>query len=71
MAVLPAESGLAVPECYRYLMSSSDSEIIDMYPNSLKVDMNMQVMAYLGIELLPYIDPERLVKAMANADQNG
>ena len=42
-----------------------------MYPNSLKVDMNMQVMAYLGIELLPYIDPERLVKAMANADQNG
>jgi 5'-3' exonuclease len=69
MAVLPAHSGKAVPECYRSLMSDPNSDIIDMYPSVLKVDMNMQAMAWLGVELLPFIETERFIKALEKADE--
>jgi 5'-3' exoribonuclease 2 len=71
MAVLPAHSGKAVPECYRSLMSDPQSDIIDMYPTVLKVDMNMQAMAWLGVELLPFIETDRFTKALDKADDGG
>ena len=71
MAVLPKQSGKALPECYRYLMSDSESEIIDMYPSKLKIDTNMQTMAWLGVELIPYIELDRFKAALDKVECGG
>lgn len=52
-------------------MSSPDSEIIDFYPTNFHIDINGQRFEWMGVTLLPFIDRERLVKAMKVADRNG
>lgn len=64
MSVLPAASGHALPEVFRELMSSPDSEIIDFYPENFKIDMNGAKMSWQGIALLPFIDEHRLLTAV-------
>ncbi|KAG2735852.1 hypothetical protein G9P44_002066 [Scheffersomyces stipitis] len=64
MSVLPAASGHNLPEVFRPLMSSPDSEIIDFYPEDFKIDMNGAKMSWQGIALLPFIDETRLLKAV-------
>lgn len=64
MAVLPAASGHTLPEVFRELMSSPDSEIIDFYPENFQIDMNGAKMSWQGIALLPFIDETRLLTAV-------
>ena len=50
-------------------MSSSDSPIIDFYPIDFRLDINGARYAWMGVDLLPFIDRGRLLKAMNEADQ--
>lgn len=64
MGVFPEKSAGALPETWRKLMSDPESPIIDFYPTNFKVDMNGKKQAYLGVVLLPFIDEERLFRAL-------
>lgn len=64
MGVLPAASRHAIPEVFHPLMTESDSEIIDFYPEDFPIDLNGKKFAWQGVALLPFIDSERLLKAM-------
>ena len=49
-------------------MSDSKSPIIDFYPINFRLDVNGAAYAWMGVNLLPFIDQERLFKAMKIAD---
>jgi 5'-3' exonuclease len=68
MAVLPIESSHFIPEPYRKLMIDPNSPIKDFYPEEFKVDMNDKKNAWEGIVMIPFIDQDRLVKAMQSVD---
>jgi 5'-3' exoribonuclease 2 len=65
MSVLPAGSRQAIPEIFHDLMTNPDSEIIDFYPEDFVVDLNGKKFAWQGVALLPFIDSQRLLDAMA------
>jgi 5'-3' exonuclease len=46
-------------------MLEGDSPIIDFYPTTFEIDMNGKKMAWQGVVLLPFIDQDRLLEAMA------
>lgn len=46
-------------------MTDDESPIIDFYPEEFDVDMNGKKMLWQGVALLPFIDPGRLLEAMA------
>ncbi|KAK9364983.1 XRN 5'-3' exonuclease N-terminus-domain-containing protein [Lipomyces kononenkoae] len=64
MGVLPAASSHTLPPVLRTLMTDSDSEIIDFYPEDFPIDMNGKKMSWHGVSLLPFIDETRLLKAV-------
>jgi 5'-3' exoribonuclease 2 len=68
MAVFPKQSAHAIPACYRHLTSDPSSEIIDFYPTEFKLDVNGAAFAWMGVNLLPFIDRPRLLRAMAKVD---
>lgn len=70
LAVFPKQSSHALPECYRKLYEP-DSEIIDFYPAEVKLDINGARYAWMGVNLLSFIDRDRLITAMNKADKNG
>ena len=70
MSVFPKQSAHALPKCYKHLLSEPTSEIIDFYPIDFKLDVNGAAYAWMGVNLLPFIDKPRLLKAMAKADDN-
>ena len=43
----------------------SDSPIADFYPTEFTVDLNGKHQAWQGVALLPFVDADRLVKAMS------
>ncbi|KAH8601378.1 exoribonuclease 2 [Bisporella sp. PMI_857] len=65
MGVLPAGSRQAIPEVFHPLMTDPDSEIIDFYPEDFVVDLNGKKFSWQGVALLPFIDSQRLLDAMA------
>lgn len=64
LSVLPKQSCHALPNCYHYLLSDPDSEIIDFYPTDFKLDVNGHRFAWMGVNLLPFVDKLRLLSAM-------
>ncbi|KAJ3829085.1 exoribonuclease 2 [Lentinula raphanica] len=64
MGVFPAASRKHIPEPFHFLMTEEDSPIIDFYPSTFEIDMNGKRMAWQGVALLPFIDPNRLLEAM-------
>ena len=70
MSVFPKQSAHAIPKCYRHLLSDPSSEIIDFYPVDFRLDVNGAAYAWMGVNLLPFIDKPRLLAAMRKADNN-
>jgi 5'-3' exoribonuclease 2 len=49
-------------------MSDSKSPIIDFYPKNFKLDVNGAAYAWMGVNLLPFVDSDRMFKVMKIAD---
>ncbi|XP_031786380.1 5'-3' exoribonuclease 2 homolog [Nasonia vitripennis] len=64
MGVFPAASCKHVPAPWATLMKDSTSPIIDFYPEDFKIDLNGKKFAWQGVALLPFVDEERLFKAL-------
>lgn len=54
-----------IPAVFHDLMTTKGSPIIDFYPTTFQIDMNGKRMAWQGVALLPFIDEQRLLDAMA------
>ncbi|KAF9582422.1 5'-3' exoribonuclease 2 [Lunasporangiospora selenospora] len=65
MGVLPAASKQHIPPAFQPLMYEEDSPIIDFYPEEFDLDLNGKKFAWQGVALLPFLDPKRLLDAMA------
>lgn len=68
MSVLPAASRDHVPECYKKLMTSSESELIDFYPTNFETDLNGKKQEWEAVVLIPFIDENRLLKTLEKHD---
>lgn len=64
LAVLPAASMELLPECYRHLMTSEHSPIIEYYPVDFKMDLNGKQQEWEAVVLIPFIDEKCLLAAM-------
>ncbi|KAJ3400421.1 hypothetical protein HDV05_001094, partial [Chytridiales sp. JEL 0842] len=64
MGVLPAASSAFIPECFRVLMTDPTSPIIDFYPTSFDLDLNGKKQDWEAVVKIPFIDEERLIKAL-------
>ena len=64
LSVLPPYSADALPPCFRNLMRDPLSPIADFYPSNIKLDINNQPYAWMGVNLLPFIDADRIQKVV-------
>uniref|UniRef100_A0A665V7G5 5'-3' exoribonuclease 1 n=1 Tax=Echeneis naucrates TaxID=173247 RepID=A0A665V7G5_ECHNA len=64
LAVLPAASMELLPQCYRHLMTSESSPIIENYPLDFKTDLNGKQQEWEAVVLIPFIDERCLLAAM-------
>lgn len=71
LGCLPPSSSYLLPEPYRHLMTSSESPLIDFYPDSFTVDMNGKRWPWEAVTLLPFIDSTKLIDASRSIDQSG
>lgn len=69
LGVLPPNSIDLVPEAYRDLILNPNSELIDFYPPSFETDMNGKKQDWEALVLIPFIDENRLLTAMAKCDK--
>lgn len=68
MSVLPSASKAHVPECYKKLMTDPNSELIDFYPVNFDTDLNGKSQEWEAVVLIPFIEENRLLKALSNID---
>lgn len=68
MSVLPAGSRDHVPECYKQLMTSPDSDLIDFYPPDFETDLNGKNQEWEAVVLIPFIEEDRLLKTLKKYD---
>lgn len=66
MGVMPPKTYKALPECLHHLILSQDSPICDYFPSGFMIDLVGKKFAWLGEVLLPFIDSDRLLRAMGN-----
>lgn len=50
-------------------MYNPDSEVIDFYPSEVELDLNGARYAWMGVNLLPFINWNRLLEAATKADE--
>ncbi|KAK4528356.1 hypothetical protein GAYE_SCF55G6297 [Galdieria yellowstonensis] len=70
LAVLPPESCSFLPEPFRNLMISDISPLNEYYPPDFEVDLNGKRNSWEAIVLIPFIDENRLLNALATIDMN-
>ncbi|XP_055678053.1 5'-3' exoribonuclease 1 isoform X2 [Lutzomyia longipalpis] len=70
LAVLPAASKAHLPEAYQGLMTDPKSHIIDYYPTEFETDLNGKRQEWEAVVLIPFINEERLLQAMAPCHKN-
>jgi 5'-3' exoribonuclease 1 len=68
MGVLPAASSNLIPEAYRVLMTDTTSPIIDFYPTTFELDLNGKKQDWESVVKIPFIDEERLIKALKSRE---
>lgn len=68
MSVLPAGSRAHVPECYKKLMTSPDSELIEFYPQNFETDLNGKKQEWEAVVLIPFIDEKKLLSTLKKHD---
>ncbi|XP_057713871.1 5'-3' exoribonuclease 1 [Corythoichthys intestinalis] len=68
LAVLPSASMELLPECYRHLMTSEMSPIIEYYPVDFKTDLNGKQQEWEAVVLIPFIDERCLLAAMESCN---
>ena len=64
LSVLPPYSAGALPKCFQKLMTEPLSPIADFYPINIKLDINNQPYTWMGVNLLPFIDAERIQRVV-------
>ena len=65
LAVLPPSSSVLLPAPFRPLMLDRASPLADFFPAELKTDLHDKRNEWEAVVLLPFIDQDRLVAAMA------
>ncbi|TFJ83504.1 hypothetical protein NSK_005197 [Nannochloropsis salina CCMP1776] len=66
--VLPSQSGPFLPEPYRDLMTQEDSPLRRFYPPDFETDQNGKQNAWESVVLIPFIDEDLMVSALAQVD---
>lgn len=66
LGCLPPGSRTLIPRCYQWLMTSTDSPLIEYYPEEFGIDMNGKKNPWEAVTLLPFIDETRLLEAEAH-----
>lgn len=66
LSVLPPVSSWCLPKPYRTLMTSASSPIHDQYPADFVTDLNGKRNDWEAVVLLPFVDEERLLRAIAS-----
>ncbi|KYQ91303.1 5'-3' exoribonuclease [Tieghemostelium lacteum] len=68
LSVLPPQSSELLPECYRYLMTSQSSPIVDLYPVTFEIDAQ-DPHYFDGIAMIGFINHQRLIDATFDQSQ--
>jgi hypothetical protein len=71
LSVLPPYSAEALPIPFRKLMIDPLSPISDFYPSNIKLDINNQPFEWMGVNLLPFIDADRVQKVVKKIFEKG
>lgn len=64
MGVMPEASRELIPLAYQDLMTDPNSPILDFYPRDFEQDLNGKKADWEAIVKIPFIDQDRLLKAM-------
>ncbi|KAK9681238.1 Xrn1 helical domain [Popillia japonica] len=68
LAVLPAASKNLLPDVYHHLMTDENSLIKSYYPEEFETDLNGKKAEWEAVVLIPFIDEEKLLNAMAECN---